>query len=66
MNISEEDIQSRQTFRNKVKNFKGFQEKENKRHGRIFTQEQRQQQRARMKKYWEERKKRKSSIAVHN
>ncbi|XP_023218783.1 uncharacterized protein LOC111620987 [Centruroides sculpturatus] len=59
MDILEEDIQNRERFRNKIKNFKGFQEKENNRRGKLFTQEQRQQQSERLKRYWKERKKNK-------
>lgn len=34
---SREDIENRQTFRNKIRKLKGFQEKENERRGRIIT-----------------------------
>lgn len=46
------------TFQKKIQwhfKFKSFQVKENNWSGRIFTQEQRHQQSASMKKYWEEK-----------
>ncbi|KAL1460740.1 hypothetical protein WDU94_012692 [Cyamophila willieti] len=57
MEIPETEISERDKFRERVKTFKGYKEKEKKKTGAPWTEERKQQHREKMKKYWEERKK---------
>lgn len=50
--ISEEYIRNRTIFKNKVKEFKGFEERARRRGGPVWSEERREQHRERMKIYW--------------
>ncbi|XP_025830255.1 uncharacterized protein LOC112905593 [Agrilus planipennis] len=62
MGITRMDVDNREVFRSKVKNFVGFQAKLKKKTGGVWTEERRKQQSERMKDYWRirAREKRKS------
>jgi len=57
MKIDGEEVERRKEFREKIRGFKGFQEKEKKKTGAKWTEERREQHRERMKEYWKRRKK---------
>ncbi|KAL1451182.1 hypothetical protein WDU94_003467 [Cyamophila willieti] len=59
MEIPREIINERNQFKEKIKEFQGYKEREKKKTGAPWTEERKQQHRERMKKYWEERKKKK-------
>uniref|UniRef100_A0A8D8RIQ9 Craniofacial development protein 2 n=2 Tax=Cacopsylla melanoneura TaxID=428564 RepID=A0A8D8RIQ9_9HEMI len=56
MEIPRDLINERKQFREKIKEFKGYKEREKKKTGAPWTEERKQQHRERMKKYWEEKR----------
>ena len=56
MKIEEEDVENRNEFRRRVKQFEGFQEKRKRKTGAKWTEERKKQHSERMKKYWSDRK----------
>ena len=57
LQITQEDITERTPLRNKLHNFKGFQEKSRRKTGAAWTEERRQKYKERMREIWRERKK---------
>lgn len=58
MQISEEEILDRNKFREKIDQFKNFEERQKKKTGTKWTDERRSEHSERMKRYWTERKRR--------
>ena len=61
LQITQEDITERTPLRNKLHNFKGFQEKLRRKTGDVWTEERREKHKERMREIWRERKKEGSS-----
>ena len=57
LQITQEDITERSLFRNKLHNFKGFQEKPRRKTGAVWTEERSEKHMERMREIWRERKK---------
>ena len=57
LQITQEDIKERTPLRNKLHNFKGFQEKPRRKTGATWTEERREKHKERMREIWRERKK---------
>ena len=57
LQITHEDITERTPLRNKLHNFKGFQEKPRRKTGAACTEERREKHKERMREIWRERKK---------
>ena len=57
LRITHEDITERTPLRNKLHNFKGFQEKPRRKTGAVWTEERREEHKERMREIWRERKK---------
>ena len=55
--ITHEDIKERTPLRNKLHNFKGFQEKPKRKTGATWTEERKEKHKERMREIWSERKK---------
>lgn len=54
--INEAEIKNRNVSRDRVKTFKGFQEKVKKKAGAIWTDERRHQNRGKLRQFWKEKK----------
>ena len=57
LQITQEDITERTPLRNKLHNFKGFQEKPRRKTGATWTEERGEKHKERMREIWRERKK---------
>ena len=56
LNVTHEDITERTPLRNKLHNFKCFQEKPKRKTGAVWTEERREKHKERMGKIWEKGK----------
>ena len=61
LQITHEDITESTPLKNKLHNFKGFQEKPRRKTGAPWTEERREKHKERMREIWKERKKEGSS-----
>ena len=57
LKITHEDIIERTALMNKLRNFKGFQQKPRRKSGATWTEERREKHKERMGEIWRERKK---------
>ena len=56
LQITHEDITERTPLKNKLHNFKGFQDKQRRKTGAVWTEERREKHKERMGKIWEKGK----------